>query len=127
MHDGGKIIFGLVIFLALMTFPFWYNVAMGKAGYRVELQKPAGADKCIESTEYMRAMHMNLLNQWRDWYVRDNDRFYKTGDGRTYVMSLTETCLKQCHTDKAEFCDKCHEYVAVDPYCFDCHLIPKDK
>jgi hypothetical protein len=40
-------------------------------------------------------------------------------------MSLTRTCL-DCHSNKAEFCDRCHTYMAVDPYCWDCHVEPKE-
>jgi hypothetical protein len=130
MYDGTKIITGLVIFLAFMTFPIWYNAAMGKASYRPELQKPPLGTSCVESKEYMQSMHMNLLNSWRDWFVRQDDKTYISrvgGQERQFKMSLTNTCLKQCHTNKAEFCDKCHNYVGVAPYCFDCHLIPKGK
>jgi hypothetical protein len=35
-------------------------------------------------------------------------------------MSLEETCFS-CHDDKSNFCDSCHDYTAVDPYCWDCH------
>jgi hypothetical protein len=40
-------------------------------------------------------------------------------------MSLTGTCL-DCHSDKEKFCDACHTYSAVDPYCWDCHVIPEE-
>jgi hypothetical protein len=125
MYDGGKIITGLVIFLGFLTFPFWYNAAMGRAGYRPELQKPVGETKCVEDTNYMRAMHMNLLYTWRDWSVREGDKYY-VKEGQRFKMSLTGTCLK-CHNNKEQFCDKCHNYVGVSPYCFDCHLIPKGQ
>ena len=42
-------------------------------------------------------------------------------------MSLTRTCMLQCHTNKAEFCNKCHEYANVEPYCWECHISPDDK
>lgn len=129
-RDRGKILFGLGLFVLLMAFPIWYNVARGKAGYRPEVVRPTAETKCVESREYMVAKHMNLLNDWRDWFVREgrerSDRTYKTGDGRVYKMSLTGTCLSaRCHANKAEFCDRCHSYVSVNPYCFDCHLVPK--
>jgi len=43
-----------------------------------------------------------------------------------FDMSLSNTCLS-CHTNKAEFCDKCHGYASVDPYCWDCHVDPNVK
>ncbi|WP_461210656.1 sulfate reduction electron transfer complex DsrMKJOP subunit DsrJ [Desulfocurvus sp. DL9XJH121] len=128
MFDGGKIIAGIIVFLALMTFPFWYNV--GQAAYKTpELQLPPKdvATKCVESTEWMRAEHMQLLDHWRDWVVRDADRVYTSKlDGHHYEMSLQKTCMK-CHTSKKEFCDKCHTAAAVAPYCWDCHIEPKEE
>ena len=35
-------------------------------------------------------------------------------------MSLTRGCL-DCHSNKAEFCDRCHASAGVTPKCFDCH------
>jgi hypothetical protein len=39
-------------------------------------------------------------------------------------MSLTNTCL-DCHPNKDTFCDRCHNYMAVSPYCWDCHIVPE--
>ena len=36
-------------------------------------------------------------------------------------MSLTNTCLAQCHGAKADFCERCHNYAAVTLACWDCH------
>ena len=47
-------------------------------------------------------------------------------DGKQYTMSLINTCMK-CHTSKAKFCDRCHNYMAVTPDCWDCHIAPKEK
>jgi hypothetical protein len=56
--------------------------------------------------------------------VREHNRKFVAFDGKTYTISLTQTCMK-CHTSKAEFCDRCHEYAGVTPYCWDCHIDPK--
>jgi len=69
---------------------------------------------------------MKLLNTWRDEVIRQDKRLYETADGRVYDMSLTKTCMK-CHESKAQFCDQCHNYVGVTPYCWDCHTYPKEK
>ena len=122
MHDAGKIIFGLIIFLALITFPFWFTLASGKAGYRPNPELPEG--NCVESKAYMKAWHMDLLNEWRDEVVRSRDRVYVTADGRRYEKSLTRTCLG-CHQSKANSCDRCHDYLDVQPYCWECHVDPK--
>jgi len=125
MYDAGKVIIGLIVFLVLITFPIWYNVASGKATYVPELAPAAKGTACVADTEYMRANHMDLLNQWRDDVVRNGIRVYTAPDGQKYNKSLTLTCL-DCHNNKTEFCDKCHLYMAVDPYCWDCHVIPEE-
>jgi len=120
MYDGGKIILGLAVFVGVVTTPVWYSLALGKAGDMPALDKPSG-EKCVESREHMRAWHMDMLNQWRDAVVRGNERVYVSTDGSKHSMSLTSTCLK-CHADPAGFCDRCHEYSGVKPFCWDCHL-----
>ncbi len=124
MYDAGKVITGLVIFLVLILFPVWYNVANGRAGYSPELAKPVKGENCVMETSYMRAAHMDLLDTWRDDVVRRADRIHIAPDGKKFNKSLTSTCL-DCHSNKAEFCDKCHDYLAIDPFCWDCHIIPE--
>jgi len=129
MNDRGKIIFGLVVFIVIMTFPLWYNIANSKATYRPEpeiLTKGVpGKEQCVLPTLEMKEQHMNLLNRWRDTVVRDGKRVYASPDGRKMVMSLSHTCM-DCHSNKADFCDRCHNYLAVSPYCWECHIDPKE-
>ncbi len=125
MHNGGKIILGLVIFLILITFPVWYNIANDKAGYVPELEKAARGDDCVRDSNYMTSNHMDLLNEWRDQVVRENDRYEIGSDGVRFERSLSNTCLS-CHVNKDKFCDKCHDYMGVQPYCWDCHIVPKE-
>lgn len=123
MHYGGKIIIGLVIFVGLVVSPFVLNI--GKANFKQpELKLPANEKKCVESLEYMRENHMQLLNEWRDWALRDGKRTYTNHAGKEFTISLQNTCMK-CHTSKAEFCDKCHNDAGVSPYCWDCHVQPE--
>ena len=128
MHDKGKVIAGLAIFVILVTFPLWYN--LGKAAPEPEPKltgKAAEAgQQCVESKAYMKAEHMQILNDWRETVVRDAKRIYVNSSGKKFEMSLTNTCL-DCHAEKAEFCDKCHNYASVSPYCWDCHVDPKEK
>ncbi len=124
MHDTGKIIAGLGIFLVLVTFPFWFGVTGGDSSYVPEPELPENEDSCVESKEYMRNFHMGLLNQWRDAVVRDGKREYiSSTNGKRYEMSLSNGCI-ECHVSKVNFCDQCHNYVGVDPYCWDCHVEP---
>jgi hypothetical protein len=130
MYNGGKIIAGLIVFLAVATFPFYYNIGRVNAKPEPKINTPViqqlAEKKCVESKEFMRAEHMKLLYDWRDQAVREGDRIYKSTSGRTYYISLQNTCMK-CHSNKKEFCDTCHNYMAVKPYCWDCHLAPKEK
>jgi len=123
MYDGKLVIPGLVIFVILMTFPIWKN--MGNAGPTPKLEKPAGVTKCVKSAAYMRSSHMQMLDEWRDEVLRDGERTPITIDGVEYDKSLMNGCMK-CHTDKKKFCDECHVYVSVKPYCWDCHFLPKE-
>jgi len=126
MHDGGKIVTGIVAFLGLVTFPVWFTVAQGKDGGAPALAKPVRGEHCVESKAFMRANHMELLNTWRDSVVREGKRLYRSHDypNELHDMSLTKTCLN-CHADRAQFCDQCHSYLSVSPYCWDCHVDPK--
>ncbi len=128
MKDKKLIVTGVIIFLVIATFPFWYN--RGKAAPMPELvltPKAKAAKVCVRSTDYMRAEHMQLLDVWREKVVREGDRIYVSPSGKQYNMSLSNTCL-DCHSNKAQFCDRCHDYASVRPYCWDCHLDnPKEK
>jgi len=44
-------------------------------------------------------------------------------DGKEYRKGLQLACMS-CHTNKEKFCDTCHSYTAVQPYCWSCHLTP---
>jgi hypothetical protein len=125
MYDSGKIIFGIIVFIALFTAPIWLNISAGKSSeIKPVLKYPAGESTCIKSKDYMRAFHMDMLNTWRDKVVRLNDRLIDF-HGKPTEMSLTKTCLK-CHSSSADFCDQCHNYLGVTPYCWDCHVKPEE-
>ncbi len=125
MHDAGKILAGLIIFLALLTSPIWYNAASGRASYVPEPKIITKAEQCVAPKDYMKANHMDLLNEWRDLVVRDGKRIYDSFDGKEYIMSLSNTCM-DCHSNKSDFCDSCHDYGGVKPYCWDCHVEPEE-
>lgn len=129
MYNGGKIIAGLVVFLAFFTFPFYYNLGKANARPEPKLNTPViqqlAEKKCVESKDFMRAEHMQLLNDWRDSVVRDGNRIYVNAEGKRHTISLQNTCMN-CHSNKKEFCDKCHNYMAVKPYCWSCHIQPKE-
>lgn len=128
MRDTGKIVIGLIIFLLLMTFPIWYDVVKGVAPMQdpeILTKNVPGKDRCVRPVEYMRPFHMDLLNQWRDEVVRQGDRFTEGPYGERIEKSLTNTCL-DCHSNKEDFCDRCHNAMAVAPYCWNCHVTPSE-
>ena len=102
----------------------------GEAAYKLEPKVFAAEKQCVESREYMRAKHMDLLQVWKESVVREGKRMYVATDGKEYEMSLIRTCM-ECHRNKAEFCDQCHgyvriEYVKAELDCWDCHR-PREK
>ncbi len=125
MYDANKIIPGLIIFLGLISFPIWYSAASGKITYTPEPEIVTEEKQCVETTQYMRARHMDLLIEWRESVVREGTRTYIASDNQEYNMSLTGTCM-DCHENKAEFCDQCHDYVGGKPNCWDCHNLPEE-
>ena len=129
IYDREIVVIGLAIFVALISFPFWFNLGKAAPAPEVKLSDKAKAAKqCIAPTPYIRAEHMAILDLWRDTVVRDAKRVYTAGD-RQFNMSLStgENSCMGCHVTKADFCDKCHNYASVRPYCWDCHIAPKEN
>jgi len=129
MNDRRKIISGILIFLVLATFPFWYTKGKTATPPALSLDTPEiqklAEKRCIEPTDYMRASHMELIVSWREAVVREGERLYIASDGRRFAMSLSQNCLR-CHSDKERFCDSCHSYAGVKPTCWSCHVVPKE-
>ena len=66
MNDKKLIVTGLVIFLIIVLFPFWYNRGKAVPPPEVKLTEQAKAAKeCVLSKEYMKSEHMQLLDLWR--------------------------------------------------------------
>jgi len=135
LYDVGKIFIGILVFAAVAAFPFYYNVGRGNAKPEPKVDTPAiqewekqyGKKECVESKEVMRAEHMQLLNNWRDMVVRqDNRGYFSSVDHKRFNMSLQNGCM-HCHSNKKKFCDECHTYMSVTPYCWDCHIQPQEK
>jgi hypothetical protein len=121
MRDRTPILAALALGLGLLTWPAWRTLAAAPPP-PPDLARPANAAECVAPTDYMRASHMVLLQDWREKVVRTGVRTYTTPAGRVVPMSLTGTCLRACHTDKAKFCDRCHDYANVKPTCWNCHV-----
>ena len=127
MRDRPIIYCGLALFLILVTFPAWRGLAAGSTTRGPQPVLPTSQKQCIEPTAFMKSSHMTLLMNWRDNVVRQNVRDYTAADGKHYNISLTNTCLKQCHGAKTDFCDKCHNYSAVSLPCWNCHIDSKQQ
>jgi len=129
MYDSGKVIIGLLIFAGIFLFPFIYDHGTPIPKPKPKLDTPEikalVEKKCVEATPFMIAHHMQFLNDWRDQALRVGNRWYVNKEGKKIWISLQNTCLK-CHSNKKDFCNKCHDYAGVDPYCWDCHIDPKN-
>ena len=106
--------------------PAWWGWLNRSAASAPRLELPRGEKECIEPTQYMRTSHVDLLNDWKESAVREGRRTYVASTGKEYTISLTNTCMVRCHTNKATFCDRCHDYMNVHPWCWDCHNFPKE-
>lgn len=134
IRDRGRIVLGLSVFLVLVTFPVWYNLAGGRRSVPPDIELPANQTRCVADREFMRREHMQLLMNWRDEAVRADQRIYTAADGRRFPKSLAGSfrtadggsCMS-CHRNKDAFCDRCHGYLAVEPRCWDCHVAPKEN
>ena len=124
MYKGGRIIAFAALFCLAVLSPFIVNLANAAPAPETSLDTPAinaqQTKECVASTEYMKDNHMQLLDEWRNDVVRDGSREYESASGQVYEKSLDGTCL-ECHSNREEFCDSCHDYASGDPYCWDCH------
>lgn len=140
LYDFKYIALGLLIFFGLLFSAVLPNLGKTVAAPDPKLdtpaiQKLAAKDrKCVMPTDYMRANHMQMLVDWRENVVRSKGigggpvdaRMFVNPEGKKYLASLSNTCL-DCHSNKDKFCDQCHNYVAVTPNCFGCHLDKQQK
>ena len=69
MKKNRNIIIGLLIFIGLVSIPFWFNLNKSAKQPKISLDTPEiqalEIKKCIEETDYMRAKHMELLADWK--------------------------------------------------------------
>ncbi|MBW2526688.1 MAG: sulfate reduction electron transfer complex DsrMKJOP subunit DsrJ [Deltaproteobacteria bacterium] len=133
MQDGPKIMGGLAVFVAVAGFPFWLSFAQspqdrnqdGTPDYKAVPATPTTEGGCIEETAYMRASHMQILDEWRNDAVRYQHRTYESiKDQRVWDKSLSRTCMS-CHTNQEAFCGECHTFLGVEPRCWECHVPPE--
>ncbi len=128
MNDKKLIIAGLAVFCVLAILPFILSFGKTAPAPEPELTEIAKTEldgSCVLPKAEMKVEHMKILDIWRESVVRQGKRIYES-NGNDFTMSLSshkgkDSCLG-CHYNKAQFCDKCHNYASVRPYCWDCHL-----
>ncbi len=125
MYNKGLVVSIILGFLLLAGLPFWYGAFTPGTGEPPKLELPPDKKECIEPVEFMRVSHTNLLSAWKEQVVREGKRTYVSSRGKEYTMSLTNTCI-ECHADKTKFCDRCHDYMNVKPWCWNCHNVPSE-
>ncbi|MDY6820714.1 MAG: sulfate reduction electron transfer complex DsrMKJOP subunit DsrJ [Deferribacterota bacterium] len=131
MHDKKKIIIGIFVFVIIIFIPFWLNInGQNKKAEPKLTEKAKKAEKCILPTNEMRNSHQVLLVDWRDMAIREGKRvYYSDYTNKEYEISLENTCM-DCHSNKKDFCDECHNYAGVtggiSPNCWNCHNEPEE-
>lgn len=132
LYDFKYIALGLLIFFGLVLSPIGPNLGKTVAAPDPKLDTPAIQKlaekdrKCVMPKDYMRTSHMQMLVDWREAVVRDGQREFVNPEGKKFTASLSNTCM-ECHSNKTQFCDQCHNYVAVTPNCWGCHLDKEQK
>jgi hypothetical protein len=86
----------------------WVSLFAAPKPFLQAASAPSG--RCVRDAAWMRGNHRVFLRELRDKTVRDGIR-----------NEVTLSSCSQCHKDKAQFCDKCHNAVNLRPDCFDCH------
>ena len=123
MYDSTKVLIGLGLFAVVFGYPF-YNNLFGT--YQEPALAKAKQDVCVEDPDWMRANHMDLLNEWRHAVSREGLRVYTSKTtGKQYIASLQRTCM-DCHGSYDKFCNECHVANSVNTYCWTCHITPED-
>ena len=125
MAEGRKVLNNKIIVLVVLgliiLLPLVYSVVLWAFPSQMQcsqpfLEKPKGHKKCIKDTEYMRSNHMTLLKNIRNQVMRQ---------GEKGQMGLKD--CRQCHTNREQFCDKCHNAVNLKPDCFNCHFFEPEN
>jgi len=116
MLENNKGAIGAAVIAVIILSPVgYYTVARALPnGPEPFLERPDPEYReCVRDTEYMRYHHMDLLTEIRNEVVREGKRQDIGLDG-----------CRECHKNRARFCDECHNTVNLHPDCFGCHYYP---
>ncbi len=91
--------------------------------------KPAGAEKCVADTEFMRKNHMNMLMHQRDETMHEGVRTKQFSLANCFSCHVVKDEKGQAvaYSDPRHFCRSCHSYAAVRVDCFECHASRPDE
>jgi hypothetical protein len=104
-------VFAVIILLPVLIALFGMIVPSSGDAAEVFLEDPDPRwENCLRDTEFMRFHHMDLLKETREDVIR---RGLKGG--------VTLAGCGDCHHNRDQFCDKCHEKASVVLDCFGCH------
>jgi hypothetical protein len=107
-------VFSVLILLPIALSVVGFGFSRGQE-VEVFLEAPDSRwESCYRDTEYMRYHHMDLLRDVREDVVR-----YGVRGG------VTLAGCGDCHTNRDQFCDRCHEAASVSLDCFGCHFYPE--
>ncbi len=104
---------GSLVFVVLATSPLWYNALSAASPDAPEL---AAADQRGDRVRRGDRVHAGEPHgsarrvARRRWCATATATYVSEPTGKDYEMSLTDTCM-DCHANKAQFCDACHNYV----------------
>jgi len=105
----------IIILLPLAASLVGFALAAGREVPEVFLEKADPRwESCVRDAEYMRFYHMDFLKEVREDVVRAG---IKGG--------VTLAGCGDCHRNRVEFCDKCHNAASVSLDCFGCHFYPE--
>jgi hypothetical protein len=105
----------LIILVPLLYSVVGYVGAQGKQSSQPFIEKPdAKYESCVRETEYMRYHHWDLLRGIRIKVVRHGE-----------PQEIGFDKCRECHPNRAQFCNRCHNAVSLYPDCWGCHYYPE--
>jgi len=107
------------VFAVIILLPIALSlvVSRGETTPEVFLEAPDSRwANCVRDAEYMRFRHMDLLKEVRSDVIRDG---LKGG--------ITLAGCGDCHHNREQFCDRCHEAASVSLDCWGCHYYLTDS
>lgn len=113
----------LALFVGLLLAASLPAAAQTTAAASQSLQpmiEKAQGGQCVEEPAFMRRNHMKLLTHQRDDTLRGGIRTGKYSLKACIACHASQTS-QSVNDEPGNFCQSCHNYVAVKIDCFQCH------